>query len=124
MGRKTKAVDVNGSSSSLATIIGNGGKGRRAVSPSVFKSSSAHVQESEKIISNTSTCTFTRPKFVCPAHSCWTCSGGPPPEGQACDENCITKTEEKTNNKNGGKKRKKKTPKDHAFGEKKDRNLF
>ena len=38
--------------------------------------------------SNT-TCTAvlsaTRPKFICPAHACWTCSGGPPPLDSSSD---------------------------------------
>ena len=41
------------------------------------------------------------PKFVCPAHYCWTCSGGIPPEGESKKEEEV-----KSSKKGRGKKRK------------------
>jgi len=79
---------------------------------------------------------MTRPKFVCPAHSCWTCSTGVPPSdhqngngnnnnndvSQANDASSTTKKKG-----GGGKtKGKKKTKSDYdgAFCAKKDSRLF
>ena len=48
-------------------------------------------------------------KFKCPAHECWTCSGGPPPAaaplvGDDSEKDTPVKSSEKK--KKGGKKRK------------------
>ena len=50
-------------------------------------------------------------KFRCPAHECWTCSGGPPPAatplvGDDSEKDTPVKTSEKKKKKKGGKKRK------------------
>ncbi len=72
------------------------------------------------------------PKFICPAHSCWTCSGGPPPKDQSCDGNCISldnrnevsNNQKKGKNTKGRKKKQKKNTIDAAFCEKKEKGLF
>eukprot|EP00551_Chaetoceros_affinis_P010393 CAMPEP_0203685310 /NCGR_PEP_ID=MMETSP0090-20130426/48480_1 /ASSEMBLY_ACC=CAM_ASM_001088 /TAXON_ID=426623 /ORGANISM="Chaetoceros affinis, Strain CCMP159" /LENGTH=783 /DNA_ID=CAMNT_0050554499 /DNA_START=156 /DNA_END=2504 /DNA_ORIENTATION=+ len=76
----------------------------------------------------------SRPKFVCPAHSCWTCSGGPPPSDQypSCDGNCVSNNsgngisndQQQNKKKKEAKKKQKKSTIDAAFCEKKDKGLF
>lgn len=73
----------------------------------------------------------TRPKFTCPAHKCWTCSGGPPPESPTCvpcplpqcDENSSGEAQ-KSKKSNGKQTKGKAKKKDNNFGEKKDKRLF
>ena len=80
-----------------------------------------------------------RPKFTCPAHSCWTCSGGPPPQEDCCDggegggrgDNDSTTNNGRRNSnnvnkkkKNKGRKKKKSSLVDAIFCEKKEKQLF
>jgi hypothetical protein len=69
---------------------------------------------------------LTVPKFVCPAHHCWTCSGGVPPrmeEDENGESNNIDKKEEGQSRKKKGKKgkQKKKESLFTSFMEKKER---
>lgn len=83
---------------------------------------------------------ITRPKFICPAHSCWTCSGGMPPSEEdmmnVSEETSSRNNHERSNEgddntrknqqagKKKGKKRGKKSTTDNAFSEKKEKRLF
>lgn len=58
------------------------------------------------------------PRFVCPAHNCWTCSGGIPPDGKSED-----KEEEIASNKKGRGKKRKCNHWNKVFGEKPGRLL-
>lgn len=67
------------------------------------------------------------PKFICPAHRCWTCSGGVPPRREERNDNDGTKKEEppilvkkKSQKAKRGKKRKIE-PLSTSFLEKKER---
>lgn len=75
----------------------------------------------------------TRPKFTCPAHKCWTCSGGPPPENPTCTPCPLPQCNDGDTTKNGGDKKSKqqkgkrkrgKAKKESIFAEKKEKGLF
>lgn len=71
----------------------------------------------------------SRPKFTCPAHSCWTCSGGPPPDNALEESTEPTATKNSNDNHNTLTKKQGKTKKgakkrENTFSEKKEKRLF
>ena len=81
----------------------------------------------------TGTQVVCRPKFKCPAHTCWVCSGGMPPDPNAATNTTAAAGDAaaadgsgeaccKGAKKKGGKKgkKRKKVKVDNAFGEKKE----
>ena len=66
----------------------------------------------------------TTPKFTCPAHHCWTCSGGMPPRMLDHDDNNINQKERDIpSNKKGKKGKRKRNDMAASFQEKKE-SLF
>ncbi len=67
----------------------------------------------------------SRPKFTCPAHSCWTCSGGPPPDMEESTEptTTVNSNDDKLTKKQGKTKKGAKKG-ENAFSEKKEKRLF
>mmetsp|Transcript_25088 Transcript_25088/g.54715 ORF Transcript_25088/g.54715 Transcript_25088/m.54715 type:complete len:901 (-) Transcript_25088:104-2806(-) len=91
-------------------------------------------QDGNEVVSTQIVC---RPRFTCPAHSCWTCSGGMPPDPNASMMGAVGEdTADKDGKDDGGtggaggkkkggrskkgKKKKKKNKIDNAFAEKKE----
>ena len=92
-----------------------------------MKEDKNHIDDNDEITKkNNTSCTVvttaTRPKCVCPAHACWTCSGGPPPvDSSSNPQNESNDKKEQQQQKKGKQKRSKKKCKKsyNVFTEKK-----
>ena len=79
-----------------------------------MKEDKNHIDDNDEITKkNNTSCTVvttaTRPKCVCPAHACWTCSGGPPPvDSSSNPQNESNDKKEQQQQKKGKQKRGKK----------------